>query len=154
TNVPLGPAVVVQVQDDFGNVVPTSNGPISLTLLNAPAGTALKGTLSATPVNGVATFSNLLLSKPGSNLRLLALTQTLPSAGSTAFNVVTPSKFTITPSVNTPVTAGAAVTYTVKAMPRSGAVPVDYDGLVNLSVTDKRATLSDLSPVPSTLMLT
>jgi hypothetical protein len=73
--VALSPAVKVAVEDFFGNVVTTDNSTITLTL---NAGTFVGGatTVSVQVVNGVATFSNLALSKAG-NYTLTASDGTL-----------------------------------------------------------------------------
>jgi hypothetical protein len=79
----ITPAVTVVVQDSSGNTVTTATNPVTLAL---SGGTGLAGTLTATPQNGIATFSNLSVSAAG--------TYTL-SASSTGLTPATSSSFTI-----------------------------------------------------------
>src|SRR5206468_2233928 len=60
---PFGLAVVTV--DDFGNVVPTFNGSISVALVNNPGGATLSGTTTVTGSGG-ASFSGLSLDKAAS----------------------------------------------------------------------------------------
>ena len=88
TGATLSPAVQVVVEDANGNAVPTATNPISLTLAG---GTGLGGTLTVTPQNGIATFSNLTVSTAGTGLTLLAASPNLTSATSVAFTINAPS---------------------------------------------------------------
>jgi hypothetical protein len=81
--VAIAPAVQVVIQDADGNVVTTATNLVTLAL---SAGTGLAGTLTITPQNGMATFSNLTLSTAGS-YTLLAASSGLTSTTSSSFNV-------------------------------------------------------------------
>lgn len=61
----LNPPVVVKVKDAFGNLVTTAGQRVHLSLSSGPAGGVLGGTFKVAPVNGVATFSDVSLSKRG-----------------------------------------------------------------------------------------
>ena len=52
----------VAVEDSNGNIVAAATNPVTLTLVG---GTGLGGTLTVTPQNGIATFSNLTVSNAG-----------------------------------------------------------------------------------------
>src|SRR5262249_55876848 len=70
---PLPPAVTAAVLDSNDNTVSTDNSDtVTLSLGTNPAGGTLGGTLSAPVVHGVATFSNVSLSRPGNGYTLLA----------------------------------------------------------------------------------
>jgi hypothetical protein len=56
--------IIVEAQDQFGNVDPLFNGKMSLALAYNPNGETLGGTLSSTAIAGVATFTGLTLDKP------------------------------------------------------------------------------------------
>jgi hypothetical protein len=86
--VAISPAVQVMVQDADGNVVTSATNPVTLALT---AGTGLTGTLTVTPQNGIAAFSNLTLSTVGS-YTLLATSSGLTSATSASFSVDAPAK--------------------------------------------------------------
>jgi hypothetical protein len=96
TGVAIAPAVQVTIQDADGNAVTTATNPVTLALT---AGTGLTGTLTVTPQNGIAAFSNLTLSNVGS-YTLLATSSGLTSATSSSFSVDTPVKlaFMVQPS--------------------------------------------------------
>ena len=80
----MTPAVRVAIEDRNGNVVTSSSLPVSLAL--SPSGPTLFGTTTVNAVNGVATFSNLTVTKVGS-YTLTATSGALTSATSTAFSV-------------------------------------------------------------------
>ena len=85
TGATISPAVTVAVEDSNGNPVTSATNPITVALA---AGTGLAGTLTATPQNGVATFSNLSVSVAGS-YTLSATSTNLTSATSTSFTIGT-----------------------------------------------------------------
>jgi hypothetical protein len=73
--------VTVQVQDRYGNVVTSDNSTVTLALASSPNGGTMGGTLTVQVTNGVATFSDLVLSKRG-KYRLIATDGSLLSATS------------------------------------------------------------------------
>jgi hypothetical protein len=78
--------VTVLVQDAQGNTVPASSASIALAL-NAGNGAVLGGTTTVAAVNGVATFSNLSITKAGTNYTLTATSAPLTAATSDAFDI-------------------------------------------------------------------
>jgi Chitobiase/beta-hexosaminidase C-terminal domain/Right handed beta helix region len=88
TRATISPAVQVAVQDASGNTVTSATNPVTLAL---KGGTGLGGTLTVTPKNGVATFSNLTVGTAGSGYTLLATSPRLTSATSTSFTISAPS---------------------------------------------------------------
>jgi len=85
----ISPAVMVTVQDGSGNTVTTSNAMITVALGTNPGTSALSGTVTATAVNGVATFTNLSLNRPGLGYTLTATSTGLTSASSATFDLAT-----------------------------------------------------------------
>jgi len=86
-NTAVSPAVQVTLKDAAGNLVPT--GSVTLSLANAPwpaPGSRLSGTVTASAASGVASFSNLVIDKPGSGYTLQATSGTA-TAVSSSFNV-------------------------------------------------------------------
>jgi hypothetical protein len=83
TGATITPAVTVVVQDSAGNAVTTATNPVTLAL---GGGTGLGGTLTATPQNGIATFSNLSLGTAGT-FTLSATSAGLTSATSSSFTI-------------------------------------------------------------------
>ncbi len=94
TQAAISPAIQVAVEDGNGNAVTTATNPVTLALTNA---TGLGGTLTVTPQNGVATFSNLTVSNTGT-YTLSATSPNLSSATSTSFNITTQSGTSLTPA--------------------------------------------------------
>jgi hypothetical protein len=82
--VSISPAIEVSVLNAGGNVVATDDAPVYLTIFTGPAGASIGGTLLADAVNGVATFSNITLSAPGT-YTLAANSAGLTGAVSSAF---------------------------------------------------------------------
>jgi hypothetical protein len=78
--------LTVKVEDQFGNVVTSSSTSVALAIASGPSGAILGGTTTEAAVNGIATFSDLTLSKYGS-YQLAASTPSLMGSTSTAFNI-------------------------------------------------------------------
>ena len=76
-------SLAVQVQDSQGNAV--SGGTVTVALGNNPGNATLGGTLTATVVNGIASFSDLILSRPGTGDTL-----TVSVSGITGTQTTTP----------------------------------------------------------------
>jgi hypothetical protein len=80
-------ALTVDVVDAAGNIVTAFTGPIAIALGGNAGVATLGGTLTANAVNGVATFSNILLTKAASSYSLVATASGLTSATSRAFSI-------------------------------------------------------------------
>jgi Chitobiase/beta-hexosaminidase C-terminal domain len=93
TGAVIAPAVQVVVEDSSGHVVTTAANPVSLLVSDSTA--TFAGTLTATPQNGVATFSNLSIGTAGT-YTLSATSNGLPSANSNGFTISPPSQPTAT----------------------------------------------------------
>jgi uncharacterized repeat protein (TIGR03803 family) len=142
------PAVTIQILDAYGNVVTSDNSDaVTVGVASGPPGApgfTPASTTTATVVNGVATFSNLVLATPGS----YTLTELVPflytGPRSNSFSVtplqVLPGSFAGTPSgfslqLNAPILvnsmtpalygsgASASVTPTVTLMQTTGTPP-------------------------------
>src|SRR5690242_12441462 len=84
---PITPAVQVMIHDASGTVVSSADNPVTLGLIPTPSGATLNGTLTVNATGGVATFSDLQVSKAGSGYTLTAAAVGLASAASTTFDV-------------------------------------------------------------------
>jgi hypothetical protein len=80
------PQVRVAVQDRYGNQVFTPSHDVTLSLAANPSGATLAGGSAVTTTDGVATFSGLLLDKPGTGYTLRATTGSL-NGTSSSFDV-------------------------------------------------------------------
>ena len=113
----ISPAVQVTVTDAYGNLVVTPTA-VTLALGANPGAATLAGTLTANTVNGVATFSTLMLTKAATGYTLTATAGTLPAVTSAAFNItaLAPAtlSFTTQPSTTSAGIDLAAVQVTVK----------------------------------------
>jgi hypothetical protein len=79
--------VTVAVQDAEGRTVRAGKYAVTLTLGANPGAGALGGALTAATVNGIATFPDLSIDKPGKGFTLTAAASGLSSAASPPFNV-------------------------------------------------------------------
>lgn len=88
----LSPAVEVLVFDQNGSLLNGDNGravSLSIGVQADPANPAtLSGTLNQNTVNGVASFNNLSLNRPGNGYRLTALSAGLTAISSNPFDIV------------------------------------------------------------------
>jgi subtilisin family serine protease len=133
----ITPAVRVAIEDAFGNTVSAAAGPIVLALGANPSGAALIGTAQATPVNGVATFSDLHIDKTGNGYTLVARANGLTSGTSIPF-AITPAggprlSFTVQPVATT---AGTAIAPAVQVTARDslGNTFTSFTGDVTLAI--------------------
>ena len=86
TKATIAPAVTVVIEDGSGNPVTNSTNPVTLALAGV---SGLAGTLTATPQNGIATFSNLSVGTAGT-YTLTATSPSLTSATSASFVITAP----------------------------------------------------------------
>jgi hypothetical protein len=97
------PAVTVQVQDAYGNVVTSDNtDTVSLSVSRGPGSFTPGSTTAATVVNGVTPFSNLALTKPGTYQLSAVVPGLYTGPNSMTFTIaplqVAPGSFTGTPT--------------------------------------------------------
>jgi len=86
TGQPLSPAVVVDIEDTFGNVVTSNTSSVTIAVASGPGGFATGSTTSVSAAGGVATFSNLMLNTAG-NYTLSVTDGTLTGVTSTSITV-------------------------------------------------------------------
>jgi hypothetical protein len=84
----ISPAVTVAIEDADGNIVTSLTEAIMVVIYNNPSGAALSGTNVVNAVNGVATFTNLYIDKPGTGYTLSASTPCGMVGSSNPFNVI------------------------------------------------------------------
>jgi hypothetical protein len=113
----LSPAVTVDVEDQFGNLVTTDTSQVSLNVATGPG--VLTGTTMATASGGIATFNNLLLDTAG--------TYTL-SAGDGTYTRATSSNIVISPA--------AAFKVAFQTVPGTGTAGTPL-GSVTVAVEDQ-----------------
>src|SRR5213592_1818550 len=84
---PITPAVQVAVQDAFGNTVTAATDAVTVAVGANPGAGTLSGTLTVAATQGIATFSNLRIDRPGSGYTLAASAGGLSGATSVPFAV-------------------------------------------------------------------
>ncbi len=102
-------SVTVEANDQFGNVDPSFNGPVTVGLAPGSTG-SLGGTVTVNAANGVATFANLVSTTSGS-IALVASNSgltTSASSGSIPVDPSTPAGFAIRTQPSASAVAGAA----------------------------------------------
>ncbi|MDQ3262498.1 MAG: hypothetical protein M3Y59_02385 [Myxococcota bacterium] len=82
----IAPPVLVRVEDAFGNLA-VSTDAVSISLADNPGADALQGNTQAVPVDGVATFTELVLDVAAEGYTLAAGSGSLVSARSRPFTV-------------------------------------------------------------------
>ncbi len=128
--------VDITAEDSFGNVDPTFNGSVTLALASNPAGGTLGGTLTATAVNGVATFSGLTINTTGSGYTLKATAQGLTNATTSVIDVTPPAVATqlvVTTQPPSSVNAGSSFGLVVEAEDGFGTVDTTFNGIVTVN---------------------
>jgi Pro-kumamolisin, activation domain/Bacterial Ig-like domain (group 3) len=158
------PAVAVTIEDATGSVVTGATNPVTIAIGTNPSAGTLGGTLTAIPVNGIASFPGLTISAAGKGYTLTASASGLTGAISAAFNVTAvPSQLafvtqpsntvtakSITPNVqvaiedaNGSVVAGATTTVTIaiSTNPSSGTLA----GTATATTFNGVATFSNLT---------
>ena len=125
----------VEAEDQFGNVVPSFNGNVTLSLASNPSNATLAGTLTQTAANGIATFSGITINSLGTGYILKASTNGLSTGTSTPFNV-TSDQLVITTQVPTTVAAGNGFGFVVSAENSSGKVDTTFNGSVTVSLVN------------------
>jgi hypothetical protein len=136
----ISPAVAVDVEDPYGNVVSSDSSTVTLTL---SSGTFAGGSATAavTASGGVATFSTLAINKAGGySLTATDGSLTPASSGSFTINPAAASKLVVT-GFPSPTTAGALHTFTVTAMDPYGNVATGYADTVHFTSSDAKAVL-------------
>jgi subtilase family serine protease len=129
-------ALSVTIEDALGNVVTNFNGSVQIALANNPGGSTLGGMLTVTAKNGVATFSDLTLSKPGNGYTLQVSAAGLNSVTTNAFNVVAAaaSKLIVATQPQANVTAGSSFGLTIDVEDASGNIVANYSGSVTVAI--------------------
>ncbi len=126
----------VAAEDDYGNVITSFTGSVTLALASGPSGATLGGKLTMTLVKGVATFSGLRITQAGSGYSLTASGGSLAAATTNLFTVSagTATQLAITTQPPSSVTAGSAFGLVVTALDAYGNVAGSFTGKVTLSL--------------------
>ncbi|MGE5761150.1 MAG: hypothetical protein ACM37V_12435, partial [Gemmatimonadota bacterium] len=140
-NAPITPAVVVGIEDAFGNLVTTATNQVDMRIGVNPSNATLGGTTPVTAVNGIATFSNLTLNQPGTGFTLVAGSGTLTAATSPPFDVLPGATQFLVQLNPATVTAGGSTDLIVTAQDALGNTVAGYRGTVFFISSDPLAAL-------------
>ena len=139
---PISPAIVVQIQDKFGNLANTNNSSVSLAIGTNPSGGALVGT-TTTAVAGVATFNNSSIDKAGSGYTLIASSTGLKNITSNPFNIMSSlANFDAVEVGAAPATklftklVGVGFSVDIIALNSSNGISSAYTGTVTVKLVD------------------
>jgi hypothetical protein len=131
--------VQVAIEDRFGNLVSNAANQVSLSIFENPSGGTLSGTLSVTPNNGVASFSDLSVDKAGNSYTLEATYPGFVASVSNPF-IVLPSGAPVPVSIRVNlsdelVAPDGIVTVTPVALDSGGSPISDPSLQFNISVS-------------------
>ena len=133
---PIAPAVVVALEDPFGNIITGRSSKVTVTVASAPAGGALKGTVSATLNSaGVAKFSNLQLTQSGNYTLQFTDPKVASVAAVTLAETVIPGTIVIPAPRAVTAHVGKTVPITVR-LTSSAAASIAYTGTLNIEDQD------------------
>jgi hypothetical protein len=125
----INPAISVEIVDSSGSLVASDNSTVTLSV---SGGGSPSGSLTATAVNGMATFSDVILNTPGT-YTLTASDGSLATASSSSFTISGPYlAFTQQPSETT---AGVAISPPIRVAVEAGGNVINTNSsLVTLSI--------------------
>jgi hypothetical protein len=142
--------VKVALEDVTGATITTATNPVTIALAANSTGATLSGTLTATPMGGVATFSNLSIDKASGTAGYIL------TASAVGFTSATSNSFIVMPggatrfAVTAPVSVAGGTQFSnlsVTAFDAFNNVATGYPGTVHFTSTDGQALL----PADSTL---
>jgi hypothetical protein len=125
----ISPAPVVDIEDQFGNLVANNDLEVALAISSGAKGAKLSGVATVSAVNGVATFSGLSINEIGS-FALRATDGTLTTATSGTFTISPVFAWSQQPAAT--VTAGSKI---------SSALTVDFNGANGAPVSNANMTV-------------
>jgi hypothetical protein len=126
--------MTVTAEDGSGHPVTSFNGTLTLGLTNDPDGGALGGTITATAVNGVATFPGVTLSQAASGYELVVTGDNVGEVDAGPITVTSTAQpsVSLASSATTPV-YGQPVTFTATVSPATATGTVTFlDGTATL----------------------
>jgi hypothetical protein len=118
-----------------GNPDTTFNGSVTIGLATNPGNSVLGGTLTVNAVNGMATFSDLTISNPGSGYTFESTSNGLTSATSVPIDVE-PYQLVLTNPPPDSVTAGSGFGLAVTVEDGAGNVDTSFNGNVTVALGD------------------
>jgi autotransporter-associated beta strand protein len=125
------PSIVVDVEDQYGNIVTSDSSNVTLSIASGPG--SLSGTVTVAASSGVATLSNVILDTAGS-YTLTASDGSLTSA--------TSNSFTVTPAAAAKVVYGAGPSNVTAGVANSPSIVVDVEDQFGNVVTSDSSNVT------------
>jgi hypothetical protein len=120
----ISPSLVVDVEDANGKLLTSDNSNVTLCIQSGSAAAAMSGTVTVAAVNGVATFTNVILTTAGA-CQLEATDGSAAVAKTASFNVA----------------PGAAAQLAFATQPPAGTAGTALSSVVNVAVEDAYGNL-------------
>ena len=134
--------VTVAAQDASGVTVATFTGDVTVALGANPGGATLGGTTTVRAVNGVATFSNLSLNRPGTAYTLVFASSGLSGMPSSSFDVTSgnAAKLAFGPVTSTADAGIAMGSVQVTTQDSAGNAVTSFTGAVTVAIGNNPGT--------------
>ncbi len=130
-------AIVVSAEDSAGNVDPTFNGNVTLSLMNNPSGGTLGGALTVPAIDGVADFAGLTIDNPGSGYAIRAASNSLSTTSAVTVSApATATQLVVTTQPANSVVPGASVGLVVTAEDGFGTIDTSFNGNVTVALNE------------------
>ena len=128
----------VAVEDPYGNVATSYDGPVAIALSNNPVGGSLNGALTSAASDGLVTFSRLTLDSAASGYSIAATSGNLNPATISSINVVpaAASRLVVVVSPPTTMTAGADFGLAISAEDPYGNRATGFTGNVMIGLAN------------------
>jgi len=139
TGTAFNPPVTVYIADMYGNLVQTP-GIVTLAMGTNPTSATLGGFTTAYATNGVATFTNVSINKPGTGYTLSATCQGLTGVVSSPFTISSTTHFLVSPPAT--VQSNTGFSLTVVALTAASAQDPYYLGTVSVTASNGTATVT------------
>jgi len=157
--VAITPAVQVSGEDQFGNVVTSFTGSVTMGFATNPSGGSftLASTTMVSAVSGVAQFSNLHIRTAGPGYSLQATTPGIPASPASNTFTITPApaaSLVFTNQPGNPTTAGVVINsgsggVVVTARDSVGNVATSFNSNVTMAASGAGTTLTGTTMVPA-----
>jgi streptogramin lyase len=134
--------LTVSAENSVGTIDPSFSGQVTVTMGSDPGDGQLGGALTATAKNGVATFSGLTISEPGSGYTLAVTGGGLSGAETSSFAVSAPlaTHWVIITPPSGSVAAGSEFGLVVAAESSTGVVVTSFSGSASVAIAKNPGT--------------
>lgn len=143
----IAPALTVAVEDSRGRIVTSDNSTVILQIATGPKGGNLTGTLSISVVKGVASFSDLALSKAGDYVLAASDGDLDPASSADITAELPPTRLVFSQQPPTTVAGQAITPVVVNVENAAGQIVTDDSSAITLSIPAGATTLGGTTTV-------